>query len=955
MKKILTILISAVMLVSLIPQAFAYSDTTDKPIEIISGLGLMNGYDDGTFLPDNTMSRAEFAQVIANIYESGDDAEAAWKEQFFKDENEETSLVTKFSEGEKEIFSDVPSSHWAFNVINTVYGLGLMTGVSETEFDPESTITVDQAYKVMICLLGYRPKAIVKGGYPAGYRRTAVELGLSSGIKSTDKITRGDVARMLYNALDEEILQITSIGNTIGYETIPGDTFSKKILGYDTAEGRMTDNGLTDLMGASSQYKETVTVNDVSVRLTDDTQYIRNFIGRDVKIFYKENEKVNYAVYAYLTDRDEVTSFEISDFSSYKNNTLAYTQGKSKTQKTVKLENGAGMILNGTGVGSYDENTFKSINKGTVTVIKPFGKSASDLILLESYTSFYVDLKDNNDKKLYSISTLVDNKCIDLSDEEKSIYIYDANGDLTTFDAITTDMVLSVSESEKVLKLYIGNGAKADATVTEISESGGNTYITCGNDKYVLSKDYIDLKGTNEIKAGTKYTLYIDKFGEIINAKQAKKENITAAIIIGAKTFGTFGEDSKIKYFTEDSEMKESYLADSVKIKNENGIETTYKEASDAISVISSYSGVARIGLNEEKEVNYVELAGIQTTFGNEENRLVRIKLSDTVSPTQKVTSYYKINQGFGGKAVVGSNTKVFKYNPETMDDDSFSINTVGIFANDNRYDVYAYTTTADSKLAEYIVYESAAKNLLTPSNKDFALVKDIYKGVTAKGDSMNILEIYFNGNDMTKVYCEDSVLHDVRDIWDRDKIDDNSPKYKVEKGDIIRYTTNSDETLKNIVLIFDENAVNPYSGGQGNLAGSIGYFDSSDYTHSNPYAQTVSGFNSNALYWTAEELRNMVCYPLIQRSGQLTVTTMDLTKLPYSEDEIGTKYATETYTANSNVVLFRIDGDTITRETISPSEIKTYEKAGSDCDRLFYSTRVGQTQRTFAIRGYTK
>ena len=40
MKKILTILISAVMLVSLIPQAFAYSDTTDKPIEIISGLGL---------------------------------------------------------------------------------------------------------------------------------------------------------------------------------------------------------------------------------------------------------------------------------------------------------------------------------------------------------------------------------------------------------------------------------------------------------------------------------------------------------------------------------------------------------------------------------------------------------------------------------------------------------------------------------------------------------------------------------------------------------------------------------------------------------------------------------------------------------------------------------------------------------------------------------------------------
>lgn len=964
MKKILTLFISAIMLISLFPCACAYSDTQEQAVTVISGLGLMNGYDDGTFLPDDTMTRAEFAQVMANIYSSGEESgDSEWRDQFFKDEEEETSLVTKFEEDGVQRFIDVPTTHWAYSVINTVCDLGLMNGISETEFDPESIITVDQAYKVIVSLLGYRPKALIKGGYPTGYRILASDLGLTSGVKSTDRITRGDVAKILYNALDVELLQLGSIGDSVRYNTIEGETFTTKILNYSWTRGRMTDNGMTNLEGASSISEKDVVVNGVQIRLTQNTQYIKNYIGRDIKIFYKEENGTQYAVYAYLSGKDTTVTFDISEFKSFSDNTITYEPENTESQKTVKIENGARMIYNGTGILTYGEDTFKSVNKGTVTVVKSSGKSVGDVILLESYTSFYVDLKDTNEKKLYSISTLVDNKCLDLSDEDKNVFIYDANGDLTTFDAISTGTILSVSDSEKVMKLYIGNGTQSDVTVTEMNTEDGIVNVICDTQKYVLSKDYIELNGTSNIEAGGKYTFYIDKFNEIIKVEKAKKDGIKAAIVLDVKNFGNIDSDYRMKYFTEDGEMKESRLAGKVTLKNASGSEKTYKNLSDLALTLKNYGmSICRVTINDEKEVNYIELAGSQTTFNNENNRLLRLKLSDTLADTEKVEAYYKINVGFDGKAIVSGSTKVFKYNPVTLDDDSFEIGTVGAnFSNDSRYKIYAYTTQGDSKIADYIVYETETESTLQSSNKYFAIVKRIYKGLDTKGDPTNVVEVYMYDGTEKKMYCEDSVLASVEDIYGNTSYPDydtkNSGAYKLEIGDIIRYMENSDGSIKKFQLMFDENAINPHSGGQGHLPGTIGYFDSTDYKHSMPYAEYNGSYNSSALSWRAEELRNFVAYPLLYRSGMMSVTSMDLQKLDYNKnlDLIGTSYASESHVWSATTTVYRIEGNTLVKESLASNEIKTYENAQNNADRMFLSTRVGALQRSFVIRGYTQ
>lgn len=64
-KIIATILSLLIMVVSV--SAYAYSDCNDEAVKSLTELEVLDGYDDGTFRPDALISRAEFAKVISVI------------------------------------------------------------------------------------------------------------------------------------------------------------------------------------------------------------------------------------------------------------------------------------------------------------------------------------------------------------------------------------------------------------------------------------------------------------------------------------------------------------------------------------------------------------------------------------------------------------------------------------------------------------------------------------------------------------------------------------------------------------------------------------------------------------------------------------------------------------------------------------------------------------------------
>ncbi|CEQ17870.1 ZmpA/ZmpB/ZmpC family metallo-endopeptidase [Paraclostridium sordellii] len=85
-------------------------------VNYLASKGLLNGYEDGTFRPENPITRAEVATIL--VRSSGD-------------------IKQKF----KKIFPDIDDSHWANKYIEKAAELGYMLGYEDGSFKPDQVIT----------------------------------------------------------------------------------------------------------------------------------------------------------------------------------------------------------------------------------------------------------------------------------------------------------------------------------------------------------------------------------------------------------------------------------------------------------------------------------------------------------------------------------------------------------------------------------------------------------------------------------------------------------------------------------------------------------------------------------------------------------------------------------------------------------------------------------------------
>jgi pectate lyase len=165
------------------PEKNNFSDVLGTPYEraalILSQLGIFTGYEDGTFKPDNTITRAEFAALLVRMQ--------------------------KFTERAEKIdynpFDDT-QGHWSAGNIAVGAEEGLINGYGDGNFGPSDFVTYEQAVKMLVAALGYGSEAEAAGGYPAGYTAKAETIGLTKDVNVTDnKATRGIVASLFKNAL----------------------------------------------------------------------------------------------------------------------------------------------------------------------------------------------------------------------------------------------------------------------------------------------------------------------------------------------------------------------------------------------------------------------------------------------------------------------------------------------------------------------------------------------------------------------------------------------------------------------------------------------------------------------------------------------------------------------------------------------------------------------------------
>ncbi len=179
----------------------ASTESYAEAVNILSNLGIFEGGDDGLFRPNNTITRAEVAAVMVRA-----------------------KNLTEMP-GET-VFTDVPANHWAAGYINTAYTADIISGRGNGIFDPNGNVTFEEAVKMIVAALGYEPAAKAKGGWPTGYLAVASEKDISNrtGGEVNQPATRATIARLVYNALEVDMMNQTTYGTSAEYQPVSGKT-----------------------------------------------------------------------------------------------------------------------------------------------------------------------------------------------------------------------------------------------------------------------------------------------------------------------------------------------------------------------------------------------------------------------------------------------------------------------------------------------------------------------------------------------------------------------------------------------------------------------------------------------------------------------------------------------------------------------------------------------------------
>lgn len=152
---------------------------------------IVSGYEDGTFRPDNNITRAEFVQMFANAFPLGA-AEGAH-------------------------FDDVAPGAWYYTTVSNASAAGYVSGVSDNLFMPERNITRQDAVVILYRYISGRktmPAAelsFADGDEIAAYAKDAVGACVAAGIISGmgdnsfapyAETTRAQAITMLANAME---------------------------------------------------------------------------------------------------------------------------------------------------------------------------------------------------------------------------------------------------------------------------------------------------------------------------------------------------------------------------------------------------------------------------------------------------------------------------------------------------------------------------------------------------------------------------------------------------------------------------------------------------------------------------------------------------------------------------------------------------------------------------------
>ena len=265
LKKILALVLAFACAFTMFAGA-AFTDSADikatEAVNMLSALGVINGYTDGSFKPNDTVTRAEMAKMIY-VLRTGSDKATAYE-----------NATTKFT--------DI-KGHWAAPYIKYCEAMGIIAGKSATKFAPDVTVTGEETAKMLLVTIGYDATKAGLVGTAWAQKSTALatENGLLEDVDASLGLAlpRQWAAQMIYNAVDADTVSYNADGQVVKTEKTENSTVpyvSSTTKKYDAVKDNKviaTFDSYTDAKAAIDAAKAGEELKDATIKARSEDVY----------------------------------------------------------------------------------------------------------------------------------------------------------------------------------------------------------------------------------------------------------------------------------------------------------------------------------------------------------------------------------------------------------------------------------------------------------------------------------------------------------------------------------------------------------------------------------------------------------------------------------------------------------------------------------------------------------
>ena len=489
LKRALSLGLTATMISGLMvmgSSAASYADVTSKQneeaIEVLKTVGIMVGDENGKFNPDAKVTRNEMAVVMCNLLD-----------------------YTVASYKGTSPFTDVPE--WAEPYVAACYTNGITSGYDAKTYGGNDTVTTGQAALMLLKALGYfQYSADFGSDWLVETTKNGSTAGLFDGVATGAKeaLTRNDVAQMVLNALEADLVKAEKNGSDVQVGDI---VISGGKATYDSRTG--TDSKYAKIDNTKVDGKYTIQLGEdlydgdlVKADGADD-----DFGRPSVKWTYENKEIGTYAddadaVYTATVEKQDLYDLVGSDvYNDLKNGDADFTVVKDGVAQDVKLSDYI--------VKNNDDDAGKDVIKKGATTEVFIDDDSNDVVItvINSYVAQVDGDYDKNDEEL-------ELKELDESPVNAKDYTLSSD-DFDYLDSYSDEDYVLVTKANGEIKT-IALAETVEGKVTAYTEKKN---VTVDGTKYEYSKNYTDAvkKDSNlSYDLNDAYTLVLDANGYVI-------------------------------------------------------------------------------------------------------------------------------------------------------------------------------------------------------------------------------------------------------------------------------------------------------------------------------------------------------------------------------------------------------------------------------------------------------